>query len=327
MGVGARTRLAQTYYDMATLQDAGVPILRSFDILIEGREGKLKRTLNQVRESVTKGSSLSESLDRHRKVFPEMDRMVIQAGETSGSLADSFKMLSQWHEFVHKITWRVLSGMLYPVFSLHLAAFVVPGPDLILGKIGLGTYLLQAIRTLSLLYIPAAIVLGVFYLAPRAGSLRRSVDWLTLKIPIYGQAMYHLCVSRYAKAFSMLYKAGVPITECTQRANLATGNLVMAGLFAGAVRSVHEGGMACEGFSPRLPTEYRALWRIGEESGELDKTAAKIGEIAADRADLFFHEFARWLPIVVWAAIAAILVYKIFKIASQIPSFSGDFDF
>lgn len=327
MGVGARTRLAQTYYDLATLQDAGVPILRSFDILIEGREGTLKGTLSQVRESVTKGSSLSESMDRHRKVFPEMDRMVIQAGETSGSLADSFKMLSQWHEFVHRITWRVLSGMLYPIFCLHLAAFVVPGPALILGKIGFGAYLLEALRILSLLYIPAAMVLGIFYFGPRAGSLRRSIDWLTLKIPIFGQAMYHLCVSRYAKAFSMLYKAGVPITECTQRANLATGNLVMTGLFAGAVRSVHEGGLACEGFSPRLPAEYRALWRIGEESGELDKTTAKIGEIAADRADLFFNEFARWFPIAIWAAIAAVMIYMIFKMASQIPGYSGNFDF
>ena len=61
-------------------------------------------------------------------------------------------------------------------------------------------------------------------------------------MPILGQAMYHLCVSRYTKAFSMLYKASVPITECTQRANLATGNLVMAGLFAGAAQDVARRG-------------------------------------------------------------------------------------
>ena len=83
--------------------------------------------------------------------------------------------------------------------------------------------------------------------------------------------------------------------------------------------------MACEGFSPRLPAEYRDLWRIGEETGELDKTAGKVGEIAADRADLFFHEFARWFPIVVWAIIAVILIIQIFKTASRIPSFSGEF--
>ena len=101
----------------------------------------------------------------------------------------------------------------------------------------------------------------------------------------------------------------------------------MAGLFAGSRASVHEGGMACEGFSPRLPAEYRHLWRIGEESGELDKTAAKIGEIAADRADLFFTLFAQWLPIVIWAAIAMVMIYMVLQDGQPDSELLRDFDF
>lgn len=322
--MGAGSSLAQTYYDMATLLDAGVPILRSLDIIIQGREGFLKHIFTQIRESVSRGSSFSESVDKHPRVFREMDRMLIQAAETSGSLGDSFKMLSQWYEFVHKMTWRVLTGMIYPVFCLHGAAFIFPATAFIFGKVGLGGYLLRVLGILSMLYIPALVVIATVYMGPRTSFLRRFLDWLVLKIPIFGQAMYHLCVSRYAKAFGMLYKAGVPITECTQRANRVTGNLAMASLFAGAVLSVRKGSMACDGLSPRLPAEYRDLWRIGEETGELDKTVDKVAEIAADRADLFFHEFARWFPIVVWALIAVVLIIMIFKTASQIPSFSGD---
>jgi type IV pilus assembly protein PilC len=323
--MGARSRLAQAYYDLATLLDAGVPILRSLDILTQGRRGTLKHAFTRIRDSLSKGSSFSDAVDEQRKVFPEMDRMLIQAAETSGSLGDSFRMLSQWHEFVHRITWRVLTGMAYPIFCLHVAAFVFAGPQLILGEIGLGTYLAQALRVLMLLYVPAAVVIGILHFGPRAGLLRWLLDCLTLKIPIFGQAMYHLCVSRYARSFCMLYQAGVPMTECTQRAQRTTGNRVVADLFAGSTLSVRQGGTASDGLSPRLPAEYRDLWRIGEETGELDKTAAKVAEIAADRADLFFREFARWLPIVVWAAIAAVMVYMIFKTASRIPSFSGDF--
>ncbi|MCX5644531.1 MAG: type II secretion system F family protein [Phycisphaerae bacterium] len=301
--MGARSRLAQTYYDMATLLEAGVPILRSLDILIEGRQGALKHTFAQVRESVSKGSSLSESVDMHPRIFREMDRMLIQAGETSGSLDDSFKMLSQWHEFVHKITWRVLSGLAYPVFCVHAAAFLLPALALVLGKISFGGYFVRVLQILSLLYVPVAIVIATMYFGPRASSLRRSFDWLVLKIPVFGQAVYHLCVSRYAKAFGMLYKAGVPITECTERANRVTGNMIVAGLFAGATISVREGSMASNGFSPRLPAEYRDLWRIGEETGELDKMAAKVAEISADRADLFFTAFASGFPKVVYFTI------------------------
>jgi type II secretory pathway component PulF len=325
--MSARRRLAQTYYDMATLLDAGIPILRSFSTLIEGRQGSMKRTLEQMRDSLSQGSSLSEAMDEHPKTFPEMDRMLIQAGETAGSTGNSLQMLSQWHEFVHRITWQVLGGVAYPLFSLHAAAFIVPGPDLVLGKIGLASYLLQALKILSIVYVPTAMVMVILSLGPKANPLRRFLDRIALIIPIFGQAMYHLSVSRHARAFGMLYKAGVPITECTQRAHRATGNLVMADLFAGSVDSVQAGKMACDGFSKRLPAEYRDLWRIGEESGELDKTVDKVAEIATDRANLYFREFARWLPVVVWAAIAAVLVYMIFKTASQIPSFSGNFDF
>jgi type IV pilus assembly protein PilC len=309
--MGARSRLAQTYYDMATLLDAGVPILRSVDILIQGRQGHLKRTFSQIRESLSKGSSLSESVDMHRKVFPEMDRMLIQAGETSGSLGDSFKMLSQWHEFVHKITWRVLSGMAYPVFCLHAAAFLLPAIALVLGKTGFGGYLLRVLGILSILYIPLLIVIATMYFGPKADFLRRSLDWLVLKIPVLGQAVYHLSVSRYAKAFGMLYKAGVPITECTQRANLVTGNMIVARLFAGATISIREGGMASDGLSLRLAPEYRDLWRIGEETGELDKMAAKVAEISADRADLFFAAFASGFPKVVYFTVMIIMAFAV----------------
>ncbi|MCL5281468.1 MAG: type II secretion system F family protein, partial [Planctomycetes bacterium] len=112
--MGARNQLARAYYDLATLLDAGVPILRSLDILIQGQRGRFKRIFSQVRESLSKGSSFSESLDEQRHVFPELDRMLIEAAETGGSLPDSFKMLSHWHEFVERITRQIQMGLLYP---------------------------------------------------------------------------------------------------------------------------------------------------------------------------------------------------------------------
>ena len=315
--MGARSRLAQTYYEMATLLDAGVPILRSLDILVQGRIGYLKRTFTQIRASVSKGSSFSESINMHPKVFREMDRMLIQAAETSGSLGDSFKMLSQWHEFVHKITWRFLGGMVYPVFCIHALAFLAPAMALIFGKIDLGGYFVRVLQILSLLYVPLALVLGALYFGPRTSFLRRWLDWLVLRIPVLSQAVYHLSVSRYAKAFAMLYKAGVPMTECTQRAHLVTGNLSVASLFAGATASVREGGTASDGLSQRLPAEYRDLWRIGEEAGELDKMADKVAEISADRADFFFTAFASGFPKVIYFAVMIIMAITVLYLWSH----------
>jgi type II secretory pathway component PulF len=108
------------------------------------------------------------------------------------------------------------------------------------------------------------------------------------------------------------------MAESTAKATLATGNYFVERLFAGAQDSVRQGGAAWEGLSQRLPAEYRHLWQIGEETGELDQTTSKIVEIATDRADLMFTEFSIWLPRVVYFIILAVLAVMILGLASQV---------
>lgn len=318
--MSSKTRLAQTYYDLSVMMDAGVPILRSLDIAIEGRQGYIKQVLKRIRETISKGSSLAEALDQHRNVFPQLDRMLIEAAETSGALGLSFQMLSEWHEFVHRIARRIQMGLIYPFLILHIAAFLFGLPSLVLGRSTTREYLMGALGILMLLYVPTAVVVAILALRERFSLLGLPLDFVVLRIPILGQAVYHMSVCRYAKAFAMMYAAGVPITEVTDRATRATGNAVVARLFAGGKDSVRTGGLAWEGYSKRLPSQYLHLFQIGEETGELDKTAEKIAEIAGDRADLFFGAFARWLPVVVYVIIAGILIYMIFTLWGQIHS-------
>jgi type IV pilus assembly protein PilC len=316
--MNARSRLARAYYDLSVMLDAGVPIMRSLDIVIEGRSGYFKRVLSQVRDSVSKGSSLAESMEKHRHVFPTLDRMLVEAAEHSGSLGQSFKMLSEWHEFVQRIVARMLMGLAYPFLILHAAAFVFPLPGLILGQMGIGQYLLSVLGVVIWLYILLFIIAIRVYRPETTRLIRLPLDYLVLRIPVLGAAIRQLCISRYVKAFGMLYKAGVPMAESVERAGRAVGNEAVAGLFRGSITSVRSGGMAWEGLSPRLPSEYRHLWQIGEESGELDQTVDKISQISADRADLYFRGFARGFPIVVYFVIMGLMVYMIFTLFAQV---------
>jgi type II secretory pathway component PulF len=316
--MASKTRLAQAYYDLAVMLDAGMPILRSLDILIQGRKGSLKRVLSQVRESLSQGSSLAESMGRHRRVFPDLDRMLVEAAETSGSLGDSFKMLSQWHEFMHRIAQRIGVGLIYPALIFHIGAFVF-GFATFLPNFPTGRqYLIKVVSILLLFYVPAAVVILVMRMQERVPAVRYPLDFLVLRIPILGAAIYHLSICRYAKAFSMMYRAGVPISETTERATRATGNAVVARLFKGGANSVRQGGSAWEGYSKRMRPEYYHLWQVGEETGEIDKSADKIAEIASDRADLLFTQFAFWMPWFVYAMIAAILIWMIFRLFYQV---------
>lgn len=314
--MGMRTRLARAYYDLSVMLDAGVPILRSLDIVIEGRQGYFKRIFLQIRESLAKGSTLAESMGKHG-VFPDLDRMLIEAAETSGSLGESFKLLSEWHEFVHRITRRMMMALIYPVFLLHFAALTFRLPYLILGKSTAMDYLREVVSVLMFLYIPAIVVIVFVLLRDKVPAVRLPLDWLVLKIPVLGQAVYHLSICRYAKAFAMMYKAGVPIAEVTRRATRATGNVVVASRFAGGEETVRQGGAAWEGFSKRLPAEYRHLWQIGEETGDLDKTASKVADIAGDRADLYFKAFATGFPKVVYFIILIVTAAMVLMLAMQ----------
>ncbi len=320
--MGARSHLARAYYDLATLLDAGVPILRSLDVLIQGQRGRFKRVFSQVRESLSKGSSFSESLAEQGHVFPELDRMLIEAAETGGSLPDSFKMLSHWHEFVERITRQIQMGLIYPLFLIHAVAVIAPLPTLISSLISsqasVGAYLRQVLVVLVWLYVPVLIVLASLLFKEKTRPLRVVLDHLVLRIPGLGAAIFHLSVFRYAKAFGMLYKAGIPVSECTERATLATGNAAVAQLFAGGAASVRKGGMMWEGFSPRLPVEYLHLWQVGEEAGELDKTVDRIAAAAQDRADRYFTLFAQWLPKVVYFAALLFGAYTVLRLGAQV---------
>lgn len=316
--MSARNRLARAYYDLSVMLDAGVPIMRSFDIVIEGRHGYFKRVLSQVRDSVSKGSSLTESMAKHRHIFPTLDRMLVEAAEHSGSLGESFKMLSEWHEFVQRIVSRMLMGLIYPFLILHVAAFVFPLPKLILGNITGGEYLYFAFKVVVWLYI-LVLIIGIRVYRPETMRLiRLPMDYLTLRIPVLGAAVYQLCISRYMRAFGMLYKAGVPIAESVERAARAVGNEAVARLFRGSITSIRGGGMAYDGLSPRLPNDYRHLWQIGEETGELDKTVSKIAQISADRADMYFRGFARGFPILIYFIIMGMMAYMILAMAGQV---------
>lgn len=323
--MSARTTLSQAYFDLATMLDAGMPILRSLDIVVEGREGYLKRVFAQIRQTVGNGSSLAEALDNHPRVFPDLDRMLIEASETAGSLPALLTMLSEWHDFVHRLVRQMILGLIYPFLIVHIAAFVLPMPSLILGKVTGIEYLGTVSRLVLLLWVPTGVVVLCVLLRDRFPVLRLPLDFAAQRIPVLGLAIYHMAICRYAKAFGMMYSAGVPITETVKRAGRVTGNVIVARLFAGAEASVRAGGMACEGFSKRLPSEYRQLWQIGEETGELDKTTAKIAEISGDRADLYFTEFAKWLPKVIYFIILGLLAVMVVMMAMQYAQTLGSF--
>ena len=311
-------QLEKMYHELAIMLQAGIPILRTLDIAIENTAGGLKPILRQMSDALSQGSTLSEAMGRHGRVFAQFDRMLVRAADQSGSLDACCDMLSQWYQFRRRLRRIVLGGLLMPFLIFHVAALVFPLPGLILGEGGLWGYAANVLGVLSFLYTPLVLVLLVLFLGPRVPVLRQLLDQIVLRIPVLGRGVRELCISRFAKAFGMLYKAGVSIVECFALAPQAAGNQVVSGFFLGGRKAVAQGRNASEGFSRGLPTEYAELWRIGEESGKLDQSVGKIAEISADRAELYLTEFCRWLPRIIYFILMMRMVVMIFELAQRI---------
>ena len=315
-----RNKFAIIYHDFGVLLDAGLPILKSLDIIGEGLRGHMKKTFSDISNSVSQGNSFADSMAEYPKVFARLDVMLVKSAELSGELPNCFKMLSNWYEFRNRIKGILISGLILPLVVFHIMVFIVPLPSMVLGKISTTEYMMQIAKVLGLLYLLIGITLAVYHSVPNNGLFRRLLDVLILRIPILGLAVRQLSICRYCRGFNMLYKAGVPITECAVKAPELAGNLIIANMFKGGAASTKAGNMTCDGFSRRLPLDYLNLWQTGEEIGELDRMVDKIAEIAGDRAELLFTEFAKWLPRLVYALVCIVLIIQIFKMAGAITT-------
>jgi len=301
--------------------DAGVPVVRSLNTVTSGLKGPLRRTFEQLTETVSKGNPISEAMALSPKVFVPLDIMIVQAAETSGNLAESLGLLSKWHEFSRRIKKKILSGLALPILLIHLTAIIAPVPSLALGGWQIGPFITSALIILSLFYIPAAIIFIIMRFTPQAGSLRRGLDRVSLRIPLFlGRALYKLALSRYCWVFHMLCKAGVNINDCAEMAVAGSGNAAVAELFRPVGAAARAGNPLSEGLSSKLPREFIELWQIGEETGNLDDVTKRLADNNAEAAEFWFREFARWLPRLVYGLVCLVMIYYIFVNLGKILS-------
>lgn len=311
--MGKKGKLAAAYHNLSVMLDAGLPILRSLDTVTDGLQGNLKKVFLSLRESISKGQGISESMKQYRKTFSDVDLMLVEAAETSGKYPECFKLLSNWYEFRIRILRIMKTGLILPLFILHIALFILPMPSLVMGNLTLNQYLFKVFTPLFIIYFSIIMLIFIYRVMYKARILKNIIDTIILMIPILGKGVWELSISRFSHAFNMLYKAGVPIIESLSLATGLTGNTVVARIFKGGEESAKAGNAACEGFSSRLPSEYLNLWQIGEETGELSKTVDKIAEISSDRATLYFTEFARWFPKLIYFMVCIWMISHIFS--------------
>jgi type II secretory pathway component PulF len=293
-----RVGIGLAYHNLSTMLGAGVPLLRSLKTVGQGLSGRVRPAFQELTEAVSKGNRLAETMALHPKVFPPLDVMIVEAAEESGSLAELLGLLSNWHEYCQRIRKKILAGLTLPVVLIHLTAIFAPLPAFFLRGGHIVPLVGEMVAILSLAYIPAAIIIAILRTAPKTGLLRQILDRFALRIPVLW-------------VFHMLLKAGLPITACAAKAADAAGNAVVAEQVRGGAEAATRGHPVSEGFGAKVPMDFLDLWRVGEETGELDNATGRLATSKGEDAEFLLAEFGRWLPRVIYFLVCLLIIYYI----------------
>jgi len=289
----------------ATMINSGLSLLRSLYILAEQTENKeLSKVVDQVRQDVERGASLSQALSRHPKVFNRLYVAMVRAGETGGVLDSVLLQTASIIEKQVELRRKIKSAMTYPtvVFCLCLLIvaamllFIVPTFKSIYAQLG-GTLpaltrILIAISTAFKKFFPVFIVLGGIgiwgfrrWIQTDAG--RAVWDRVKLKTPVFGKLVHKTALTRFSQTLAVLMRSGVPILESLEITSETVNNTVLSD----AVKDVQAGVKVGEAMAKPLATHeifppmVTQMIAVGEETGAVDTMLEKIGEFYSQEVE------------------------------------------
>jgi type II secretory pathway component PulF len=282
----------------STLVSAGIPMLSSLNALSEQTENKtMKGVINTIRNDIEGGSSLSDALARHPKVFSSLYVSMIQAGETAGSLDEILDRLATLAEHEKDTRAKMRAATLYPKIVVTaisaafivLVTFVVPRFAAMFSRfeatLPLPTRVMIGINDIVhhywylMIIVPAAIVLGFhWYINTEKGKLRW--DGLKIRVPIFGPLFLKIAMSRFTHILGMLMRSGVPILDTLEIASATVANTVISRELEKLRESVRGGSELSEPlkrsgvFTPMVVQ----MISVGEQSGKLDEMMPKVSQ-------------------------------------------------
>ena len=342
--------ITQFTRQLSTLQDAGLPILRSLKILWQQQKpGTLKNVLDSVGADVESGSTLSEAMSRHPKAFDRLYVNMVQAGETGGVLDVILQRLAEFMEKAQKLKRRVIGAMIYPSVVICFSVLIVTGimifvvpkfreifkdfktslPALTEMLLSISTWIADEYGWLVILGSPFAFFI-LFKLVGKSKAGRRVLDLLKLKMPVLGQILSKTAIARFTRTLGTLLSAGVPILDALNITRDTVGNTI----FENALQKVHDAIREGESFAGPLRAAkvcdsiVTNMIDVGEETGDLDKMLMKIADNYDEEVDVLIGSLVSLLePIMVVSLggiVGTIVVALFLPLVKLIQSVSGE---
>lgn len=341
---------------LATLIDSGLPLLRGLTVLAKQEPNPMLRgTISALADSVQSGSTFSEALAQHPKIFNKLYVNMVKAGELGGVLEIVLVRLAEYQEKAHKLKNKIVSAMVYPVIVMFIAVailvflmlFIVPKFELMFSEMGQDAELpmiSQAVFGVSKFFLSASVgpipnvvwvflLFGIFaFLFNMWGKTkggRIAIDKAKLKMPIFGDIQRKSAIARFSRTLGTLVTSGVPILQALNITRDTAGNVVVSG----AIEKVHEAVKEGESIvtpmqsSNIFPNMVISMVDVGEETGQLPEMLLKIADVYDDEVDNAVTALTSILEpimIVILALVVGAVVFALFLPLIKIISEMGN---
>jgi len=306
-GIGIKELVTFTRL-FGTMIDAGLPLVQCLEILSSQQSNKyFGEVLRDVKNSVEQGSTFSDALRRHPKVFDELFVNLVQAGELGGILDTIMNRLSIYIEKRQKLIRQVRGAMTYPMIVIVIAAvllvvmltFVIPAFEGMFkdfgGKQGLPalTQMMMAISHGFIDYLPfiaivvGVVVFGVMYIY-RQPKGKLAFHRTFLKLPIMGNVLRKIAVARFTRTLGTLLQSGVPILDALDICARTAGNLVIEAAIFYVRQKISEGKNMGEPLAEVkvFPDMVVQMISVGEQTGALDQMLNKVADFYEEETDI-----------------------------------------
>ena len=327
---------------MAALIDAGVPIVRSLEMLASQQTQPLfKRALTAICVEVNQGTTLGSAMRRWPMVFDRLMISMVEAGEAGGVLDETLRRLAKLQEDVAKLQNQIKGALGYPIAVLFIAIavflgmtiFIIPQFADIFKSLGaeLPAFTQMLVDLSGFLRSPeymlpviAVIALAIFifsrYYATPVG--RMGVDKVLLRIPLFGDLILKSATAQFCRTYSALSRAGVPILQALEILKQTSSNAAVQEALDRARNDVQEGISLSKSLLSKqiFPDMALSMLAIGEETGEMDAMLSKVADFYEEEVGLIVKNLTAMLEpamiVLVGGIVGAILV------AMYLPMFS-----
>ncbi len=288
---------------LAALVDAGVPIVRSLDLMArQQRLPMFKRALVQISLDVNQGTAMGAAMRQWPKVFDQLSIAMVEAGEAGGVLDESLKRLAKLLEDNARLQNQIKGALGYPVAVLVIAILVFLGMTIFLiptfagifkdlgAELPLFTQLMvdlsELLRSPLSLLLAGGLLMAVWMLSRYYATAkgRRAIDRLLLSLPLFGDLIMKTATAQFCRIFSSLTRAGVPILMSLEISSETAGNSIISDAILDSRGLVQEGVMLSAALIRQnvLPDMALSMLAIGEETGEMDQMLSKVADFYED---------------------------------------------